>query len=51
MLAGLAGDVALAIDGGPIADGALASTVVDATGTEPRILRQGALHLEEIRNS
>lgn len=50
-LAGLASDVALAIDGGPIADGALASTVVDATGTEPRILRQGALHLEEIRNS
>lgn len=50
-LDGLSGDVALAVDGGPIPDDALASTVVDATGGAPRILRQGALHLEELRNS
>ena len=49
-LSGLTGDVALAVDGGPIAEGALASTVVDATGTELRILRQGALHPEGFRN-
>lgn len=49
-LSGLVGDVALAVDGGPIAEGALASTVVDASGTELRILRQGALRLEEFRN-
>ena len=44
-LAQLRGEPDLAIDGGAIAPGALASTVVDATGTTPRILRQGALQL------
>ena len=44
-LAQLCGEPDLAIDGGAIAPGALASTVVDATGTTPRILRQGALQL------
>lgn len=44
-LAELSGDVALAIDGGAIAPDAAASTVVDATGKEPRILRQGILRI------
>ena len=38
-------DPALAVDGGPIAPDALASTVVDATGKEPRVLRRGALRI------
>ena len=45
-LAELNGDVALAVDDGPIPEGALASTVVDATGARPRILRQGALVID-----
>lgn len=45
-LAELAGEPDLVIDGGPIPPGALASTVVDATGATPRILRQGALQIE-----
>ncbi len=49
-LAGLTGEVTLAVDGGAIAENALASTVVDAAGTELRILRQGALHLEDFQN-
>ena len=44
-LAELSGDAALAVDGGPIAPDALASTVVDATGKEPRGLRRGALRI------
>ena len=32
------------------AENALASTVVDAAGTELRILRQGSLHLEDFQN-
>ena len=44
-LAELSGDAALAVDGGPIAPDALASTVVDATGNEPRVLRRGALRI------
>ena len=42
----LDGDVDLALDGGTIPAGALASTVVDATGNRPKILRQGALTIE-----
>lgn len=37
----------LAIDGGEISGEALASTVVDATGETPRIIRQGALRIED----
>ncbi len=44
-LAELSGEVDLAIDGGAIAPDAQASTVVDATGNIPRILRQGALQI------
>ena len=44
-LAELSGDLSLAVDGGAISADALASTVVDATGSSPRILRQGALRL------
>ncbi len=45
-LAELSGELLLAIDGGAIPPDALASTVVDATGSTPRILRQGSLFLE-----
>ncbi len=44
-LAELTGEVALAVDAGAIPAGAAASTVVDATGAEPVILRQGALEV------
>lgn len=44
-LAELSGGLPLAVDGGPIPADALASTVVDATGETPRILRQGSLRL------
>ena len=47
-LAGLCGAPGLAVEGGPIAPGALASTVVDCTVDPPRILRQGALTLPEL---
>ena len=46
-LAELDGEPDLAIDGGEITGEALASTVVDATGETPRIVRQGALRIEE----
>lgn len=39
--ASLLGPVDLVVDGGPV--GSVASTVVDATGDRPRILRSGAL--------
>ena len=39
----LAGEVAVAIDGGALPPGAMGSTVVDATGKTVRILRQGGL--------
>ncbi len=42
-LAELAGEVPLAIDAGAIQPGALASTVVDATGSVPRVLRRGPI--------
>ncbi len=42
-LAELAGEVPLAIDAGAIPPGALASTVVDATGSVPRVLRRGPI--------
>lgn len=45
-LAELDGEPDLAIDGGEISGEALASTVVDATGELPRIIRQGALRIE-----
>ncbi len=37
----------LALDGGP-APLAIASTIVDCTGDEPRILREGAITTEDI---
>ncbi len=42
----LNGEPALAIDGGAIPPDSQASTVVDATGKEPKILRQGSLFIE-----
>lgn len=45
--AALLAQVDVAVDGGPT--GGLASTVVDVTGPEPAILRQGPVDLEEIR--
>ncbi|MDD4817175.1 MAG: L-threonylcarbamoyladenylate synthase [Victivallaceae bacterium] len=42
-LAGLDGEVELAIDGGALPADSLASTVVDATGDAPKILREGAI--------
>lgn len=45
-LAGLDGEVDVAVDGGPLPPGSLASTVVDARTDVPRILRQGALELD-----
>ena len=47
-LAQLEGEPALAIDGGNLPPGALASTIVDTTGTPFRILRQGALKVDLI---
>lgn len=44
----LGGSIDLVLDGGP-AGGGPASTVVDVTGPEPRILRAGAIPEEEIR--
>lgn len=46
-LAMLDGGVDLAIDGGEISPDALASTVVDATENEPKVLRQGPIVLEK----
>ena len=45
-LAQLSGEPDIAVDGGTLPEGAQGSTVVDATGKEPRILRQGALEIE-----
>ena len=45
-LAGLDGEVDVAVDGGALPPGSLASTVVDARTNPPRILRQGALSLD-----
>lgn len=42
----LNGSPDLVIDGGNIPENALASTVVNATGSEPKILRQGALVID-----
>lgn len=48
-LAQLDGAVDLAVDGGPLHPGARGSTVVDATGNAPIILRQGAVDLQNWR--
>ena len=45
-LAGLDGDVEVAVDGGALPPDSLASTVVDARTGSPVILRQGALKLD-----
>ena len=45
-LAQLSGEPDIAVDGGRLPEGAQGSTVVDATGKELRILRQGALKIE-----
>ncbi len=42
----LDGEVDVAVDGGSLPSGSLASTVVDARGDRPLILRQGALRLD-----
>ncbi|MBV9951168.1 MAG: threonylcarbamoyl-AMP synthase [Acidimicrobiia bacterium] len=47
--ASLVGPVALVVDGGPA--GTIASTVVDLTGTEPRVLRQGAVTVADIERA
>ncbi len=47
VLADLGGDVAMVLDGGPCAVG-VESTIVDATGAVPRILRDGAVGAAEI---
>ena len=44
----LGGLVDLVIDGGPAPLG-LPSTVLDLTGPKPRLIREGALPLEELR--
>lgn len=46
-LAQLDGAVDCAVDGGVIAGNVMASTVVDATGKELKILRQGAVDLQK----
>ena len=45
-LAHLTGEVDIAVDGGSLPAGALASTVVDARSDRPVILRQGALEVD-----
>ena len=45
-LAHLTGEVDIAVDGGSLPAGALASTVVDARSDRPAILRQGALEVD-----
>ena len=44
-LSQLSGEVDCAVDGGALPPGACGSTVVDATGSVPKILRQGAVDL------
>ena len=41
----LNGEVDIAVDGGTLAPGSMGSTVVDATGNELKILRQGKLEI------
>lgn len=41
-------DVAVYLEDGPVRDG-VASTIVDVTGTRPRILRLGAVSADELR--
>jgi L-threonylcarbamoyladenylate synthase len=41
--------VAVYLDGGPCAEDALPSTIVDVTGDTPRVLREGAISLDELR--
>ena len=48
-LSQLTGEVDCAVDGGALPPGACGSTVVDATGNEPKILRQGAVDLKNWR--
>jgi len=43
----LGDDVAVIVDAGP-APGGEASTIVDVTGTQGRVLRRGALSLEQL---
>lgn len=43
----LGADVEVVVDGGPVSGGE-ASTIVDCTGTQGRVLRRGALSLEEL---
>ena len=45
-VAGLSGEVDVGVDGGELPAGSLASTVVDARGDVPKILRRGALDLD-----
>ena len=47
--ASLVGPVALVVDGGPA--GTVASTVVDLTGPEPHVLRQGAVTVADIERA
>lgn len=47
VLAQLSGRIELVLDGGPT-PGGVPSTVVDCTGAQPAILRQGAIPAEEI---
>jgi tRNA A37 threonylcarbamoyladenosine synthetase subunit TsaC/SUA5/YrdC len=39
--------VSVYLDGGPAAEG-IASTIVDLTGAEPRILREGAVSAAQV---
>ncbi len=51
-LASLNGNVDMAVDGGEIPEGALASTVLDCSGEGlPRLLRQGGLVIEELQKT
>lgn len=49
VLAQLDGRIELVLDGGPVTGG-VPSTVVDCTGTEFKILREGAISLDQILN-
>ena len=43
-------DVSVILDGGPVSGG-LASTIVDVTGEQPRVLRLGALSVESLNDA
>jgi tRNA threonylcarbamoyl adenosine modification protein (Sua5/YciO/YrdC/YwlC family) len=45
----LGDSVAIYLDGGPVRSDGLASTIVDVTGEVPRVLRAGAITLDELR--